>query len=369
MASAAQTALALHLMYPLDFVAFSRGFTSTHKGVDIAWNYDHGGPNMPVYAPADGTVYLAKDGMDNTYKTGKPDYGNYVMIQHAPGVWTLSGHLLKGSVCVKKGQKVKRGQQVGNMGNSGYSDGPHDHFEVYLNDTYDSNRVDPVDYVYAWPHQAVHAGDKKKYGIKTYTPIEEVGHPVERNIYVDQMQVITDTLNARKEPNLKGDLLGYVKPGIYNIYGMTEADGYKWYQPEDFWCANDKTETWCKIMKTDYYGKPIPRNEKVNQIEVTATTLRARSEPSLTCDVHGYATPGFYNCDATDTNEGYKWFKANDGVNVFWVAQSKKGDWVNYLPLKETKYDLTMFALNEAQKKAMTVWCEAEGVNYVVSEN
>lgn len=368
MASAAQTALDLHLKYPLTFVAFSRGFTKSHRGVDIAWRWDKGGPNMPVFAPADGTVYLAVDGQDNCYPWGKPDYGNYVMIQHAPGVWTLSGHLLKGSVCVKKGQKVKRGQQVALMGNSGYSDGPHDHFEVYLNDTYDSNRVDPVDYVFAWPDQDVWPADEKDYHIKRYDPMKEVGNPVARNIYIDQMEVLATTLRARKEPDLKADVLGYVKPGIYNVYGETEADGYKWYQPEDFWCANDKEGTWIKLLPSEYYGTPVPRNEKADQIEVTATTLRARHEPSLKGEVLGFATPGIYNCDAFDDNDGYRWFKANDGVNTFWVAQSPKGDWVHYYPKKEIKYDMSLFQLNEKQKDEVEAYCAAEGINYIVGE-
>lgn len=365
---ASERAKALHLKYPLQFVAFSRGFTSSHRGVDIAWNDAHGGPNMPVYAPADGTIVVAKDGMGNTYSTGVPDWGNYVKIKHADGVYTLMAHLYKGSVCVHEGQIVKRGQQVGRMGNTGYSNGSHTHTEVYVGGSSTNYRVDPVEYMYAWPDQDVHAGDKKEYGIKTYDPITEVGDPVPRNVFVDQMEVQATTLRARKEPNLKADVLGYVKPGIYNIYGVTEADGYKWYQPQDFWCANDKDQTWIKIMPSEYYGTPVPRNEKENQIEVTATTLRARHEPSLQGEVLGYATPGIYNCDAQDENDGYKWFKANDGQNTFWVAQSKKGDWVSYYPKKDPKYDMTVFQLNEKQKSEMISYCEAEGLNYIVGE-
>ena len=364
MANAAQTALSLHLMYPLDFVALSRGFTSSHRGIDIAWRYDHGGPNMPVYAPADGTVYLAVDGKDNCYPWGSPDYGNFVMIQHAPGVWTLSGHLLKGSVCVKKGQKVKRGETVALMGNSGYSDGPHDHFEVYLNDTYDSNRVDPVDYVFAWPNQDVWPADEKKYKIKRYDPVKEVGNPVPRNPMVDQIEVLATTLRARKEPNLKGEVLGYVKPGIYNLYGEQEADGYKWYQPEDFWCANDEKETWIKVMKSEYVGTPVPRNEKVDQIEVTATTLRARKDPNLKGEVLGFVAPGYYNCLGQTEADGYRWFQAEN----FWCAQSQKGDWVHWLPKKDPRYEITMMQINEEQRKEVEAYCRAQNIVYVVKE-
>lgn len=367
---ARERALALHLKYPLQFVAFSRGFTSSHRGVDIAWNDAHGGPNMPIYAPADGTVVVAKDGMDNTYASGIPDWGNYVKIKHADGVYTLMAHMLKGSVCVHEGQIVKRGTQIGRMGNTGYSNGCHTHTEVYIGGSSTGYRANPVDYMFAWPDQDVHEGDRKEYGIKSYDPVKEVGNPVERNVFVDQIEVITDTLRARKEPNLKGDVLGYVKQGIYNIYNIQEADGYKWYLVEDFWCANDKEETWCKVMPSQFYGSPVQRNEKADQFEVTATSLRARHEPSLEGEIYGFATPGVYNCVGIDSNDGYKWFKASDSKKQeFWAAQSQKGDWIAYYPKHETKYDLTMMGLGEAQKKAMTAWCEAEGVAYVVTEN
>ena len=363
---AKERALALHLMYPFDFVAFSRGFTSSHRGVDIAWNWDHGGPNMPCMSPADGTVVVAKDGMDNTYASGVPDWGNYVKIKHADGVYTLMAHLLKGSVCVHEGQMVKRGAQIGSMGNSGYSNGNHCHYEVYVGGAGTSYRSNPVDYTFAYPHQQVHAGDQKEYGIKRYDPVTEVGTPVPRNPMVDQIEVFATTLRARRDPGLHGEVLGYVKPGIYNLYGITEEDGYKWYQPEDFWCANDPEETWIKVYKSDYVGRPVPRNEKVDQIEVTATTLRARTEPSLEGDVLGFVTPGIYNCIGQAEADGYKWFETEDQV---WCAQSKKGGWVAFYPKIDPRFDLTMFKLNEAQKDAMSAWCKAEGVTYVVTEN
>lgn len=361
---ASDRALALHLKYPFEFVAFSRGFTSSHRGVDIAWNWDHGGPNMPCYAPADGTVVVAKDGMGNTYSTGVPDWGNYVKIKHADGVYTLMAHLLKGSIRVKTGQIVKRGDVLGAMGSSGYSSGPHCHLEVYIGSADTSARRNPVDYFFAYPDQDVHKGDEKEYGIKHYDPVNEVGNPVPRNPMVDQIEVLATTLRARKEPNLKADVLGYVKPGIYNLYGMAEADGYKWYQPEDFWCANDEKETWIKVMKSEYVGTPVPRNERVDQIEVTATTLRARKDPSLQGEVLGFVAPGYYNCTERAEADGYKWYKAED----FWCAQSKDGDWVHWLPMKDPRYEITMMQITENQRKEVEAYCRAQNIVYVVKE-
>lgn len=357
-----ETALSLHLMYPLDYVAFSRGYSSSHRAVDIAWGDD---PNMPIYAPADGTVYLVRDGRGSS---STPDYGNYVMIQHCPGVWTLSAHMLKGSVCVSKGQYVKRGQILGRMGASGYAFGAHDHFEVYLSDTYDSNRVNPVDYVFAYPNQRINKEDEKTYGIKRYTPIETVGNPVDPNPMTDQLEVITDTLRARETPGLNGKVLGYVKQGYYDVNGIKEADGYRWYQVDKFWCANDKEETWCHFHPTQYVGTPVPRNENVNQINVTATTLRARKEPGLNGEILGFVKPGIYNCTDRTEADGYKWFKVEGEWDDFWAAQSKSGGWIEFLPAKDPHYDLTMKSLNKAQLSAMESWCKAEGVEYTITE-
>lgn len=231
-----ETALSLHLQYPKTYIAFSRGYSSSHKGVDMAWNNAQGGPHVPVFAPADGTVVSA--GYDSSY-------GYYVQIEHAKGVRTLMAHMAKGSLLVKVGQAVKRCQQVGTQGSTGNSTGYHVHYEVRL----DGVKVNPVDYTFAFPEQVVNAYTDKDYGIKHYTPVKYVGTPVERDSKQDQLKVITDTLRARVTPSLSGTVLGYVKPGIYNVSGIREADGYKWYDcGQGFWCANNKAETWCNYL-------------------------------------------------------------------------------------------------------------------------
>ena len=97
-----------------------------HTGVDIAGNNCNG---KPVVAAADGTVIVAK------YSTS---YGNYVVIDHGGGITTLYAHSSKLEVSV--GQSVKAGQEIMKVGTTGYSTGPHLHFEVRENGTY----VDPI---------------------------------------------------------------------------------------------------------------------------------------------------------------------------------------------------------------------------------
>lgn len=115
---------------------------ASHKGIDMV------GPNATfdyVVAHSDGDVVAVVNNCNrNTSKTGERIYGNYVKIKHDNGMYTLYGHMKYGSVAVKVGDRVKRGQVIGYMGNTGYSFGAHLHFEVRNeNDKY----VDPTQYV------------------------------------------------------------------------------------------------------------------------------------------------------------------------------------------------------------------------------
>lgn len=93
------------------------GYTRMHKGMDIAavWG-------SPVYAATDGTVQFA----------GRSSgYGNFIKLNHGNGYGTGYGHLSR--ILVRNGQQVRKGQQIGAVGNTGLSTGPHLHYELYRN--------------------------------------------------------------------------------------------------------------------------------------------------------------------------------------------------------------------------------------------
>lgn len=100
---------------------------------------NHGGQDMatdtgtPVYATGDGVVTLAE------FKSN--GYGNQVVIDHGYGYETRYAHL--SVITVAAGMKIKRGEQLGNVGTSGKSTGPHLHYEV----VYRGNRVNPMNYM------------------------------------------------------------------------------------------------------------------------------------------------------------------------------------------------------------------------------
>lgn len=101
----------------------SRGYGNGHAGLDIC-----NGPvtvmNQPFVAAASGTVVEASYGWNG-------GYGNIVRVDHGNGYTTVYAHC--NSLAVSVGQKVKAGDMLGLIGNSGDSDGPHLHFEVRVN--------------------------------------------------------------------------------------------------------------------------------------------------------------------------------------------------------------------------------------------
>jgi murein DD-endopeptidase MepM/ murein hydrolase activator NlpD len=95
----------------------SSGIASTnHKGIDIANK-----TGTPIVASDGGTVVFAGSG------TPYNGYGQLVVIEHENGDLTFYGHLSK--ILVEEGNIVYRGDEIGKMGNTGNSTGPHLHFE------------------------------------------------------------------------------------------------------------------------------------------------------------------------------------------------------------------------------------------------
>ena len=87
-------------------------------------------------------IYSTGDGVVLKVKRSKRGYGNYVKINHGFGYETLYAHMSK--YIVKKGQKVKRGEVIGFVGNSGISTAPHLHYEVRK----DNKKINPVNFYY-----------------------------------------------------------------------------------------------------------------------------------------------------------------------------------------------------------------------------
>src|SRR6185295_6476170 len=90
-----------------------------HTGLDIGAE-----KGTAVRATADGTVELA---------SYNGNYGNCIIVDHGFGIGTRFGHL--SGYAVKVGQKIKRGQVIGYVGQTGRATSPHLHYEILINGT------------------------------------------------------------------------------------------------------------------------------------------------------------------------------------------------------------------------------------------
>lgn len=111
--------------------------SSMHRAIDIAGGGIYG---ANVVSAGDGKVILLNRNVDSRGQGGG-GYGKYVVIDHGNGRSTLYGHM--SGVAVSVGQKVSKGQVIGQVGNTGFSTGPHLHFEFRENGV----KKNPVDYV------------------------------------------------------------------------------------------------------------------------------------------------------------------------------------------------------------------------------
>jgi len=129
---------------------FGRGRTF-HSGVDIAGGVGNGVVN--IIAAKDGVVvYPAAKSPTNCPSSNSLSncgggYGNYVILQHSDGNYTLYAHLDAGSITVTAGDSVEQGQVIAKMGSSGNSTGAHLHFEVREGQNSYSATVDGLIYV------------------------------------------------------------------------------------------------------------------------------------------------------------------------------------------------------------------------------
>lgn len=171
-------------------------------------------------------------------------YGNYVELQHGDNLVTKYCHLKYGSIKVKVGQIVEKGQEIGYMGDTGYTFGAHLHFQIIKA----GKTIDPLPYL----------KDQKKiqaYNTNNYT----------KGNYV----VITDVLNVRRAPGKSYDIVrypdltsnakaqikelvnypanGYVKKMEFTALEIRNLEGESWARTPSGWvCIYNSEGIYCK---------------------------------------------------------------------------------------------------------------------------
>lgn len=236
-----------------------------------------------LYAPFDGKIVY----VDSQSKGGGIAFESLEKVKYADGtedymtLWT--GHDNKPP---KLGVTYKQGEYYSDMGTAGGVP-IHCHLEVIKGKFKMATKVTSVgSYKFdntIEPYKALFLNKDGliKYSKYKWTSLPDtVGTPVQRNEYVEQIEVIADVLRARKKPSLKGEVLGYINQGFYNIISSTVADNYNWYEVEkDIWIAyNEEWEIiYPKKETEEELKKQLEEQKRINE-ELTKINLEFEKE-------------------------------------------------------------------------------------------
>lgn len=233
------------------------GSSQFHRGVDLGKN------------KIDEEVYFANDCEIVSIKYSD-SAGNYVVTKTNLEDKTIINrylHLKNLPTHYKVGDIKNQGDIVGVMGTTGNSTGVHLHFEHW---------ECPKDYKYNFSDISKYAKDPMEYNylfedqtsnIKNIHKIIGTQLKTSKNDNVNQIEVINTKLNCRKEPNINGEILGYIDIGIYNIIDKTESDGYIWYKIDENKYIADIEDT------TKVYETTTTNNEELNVYNETIIEL------------------------------------------------------------------------------------------------
>lgn len=244
--------------FPTKLIFITNGYSTNHPAIDIGYGDD---PHCPIYAAAAGTVTDTADGYGTDHSKG---YGNYIRIDHGNGISTIYAHLLARSLRVKNGDRVARGQQIAQMGESGNAYGCHIHFCYLINNV----RRDPLLYLKAdeaW--QAVYGPTDAKYKIMRLAVNPAEKYVVAEDKGKNQLHVTADDLRARSKPSLSGEVYGWMPRGFYNAVTVTDADGYRWVK-----IAND---LYAAVVTgySEYAPAEDRRDEKIKALTATLVNI------------------------------------------------------------------------------------------------
>ncbi len=206
-----------------------------HNGLDLidrTSKYDY------IIAYDDGIVIEIRDNIKGFDE--KNGAGNYVEIKHDDKYSTRYHHIAYGTIRVRVGDIVQKGDIIGYIGETGYVTGAHIHFCIKENGKY----VNPLPFL-----EEENTIFKKK-----------LGEPISRDEFNNQIEVKINNLRVRDNPN--GNILGYINPGIYNFLETKKVGEYNWYKINDnMWIAYD--DSWVII----YNKKEIIVEDKVKNDE------------------------------------------------------------------------------------------------------
>jgi len=171
-------------------------------------------------------------------------YGNYVELQHGDKVITKYCHLKYGSIKVKVGQIVEKSQEIGYMGDTGYTFGAHLHFQIIKN----GKTIDPLPYL----------KDEKKivpYNVNNYTKgnyiviadVLNVRKGAGKNYAIIRYSELTDNAKEQMKEFVNYPANGYVKGMEFTALEIKNLEGESWARTPSGWvCIYNKSGIYCK---------------------------------------------------------------------------------------------------------------------------
>ena len=193
------------------------------------------------------------------------------------------------------GKVIKQGEIFYQPGIKGKVTGPHIHMAVgkgkFTGNGWSKNSYGnwPINNQYDITKALfVHTGVKQTnpmYDWKETSTliVDNITKNVERDESMEQVEVLVEQLRVRKEPNLKGDVLGYAKKAVYNVLDKKEADGYLWFKiAENQWIATNEKEGWTKHYPATNYEKLYKEaDEKIKLLEAEVSALKEKIEKAI----------------------------------------------------------------------------------------
>lgn len=208
-------------------------YSSSHQALDLV-GAGHSIDNVMAYADGVVEIVVSDVTTNDQRSVGTASYGNFVKIRHSDGTKTLYAHLEYGSVSVKTGDQVTKGQKIGRMGNTGNAQGIHLHFEMR---TADESRINPYYYLWAKPgvtseivnsneNNAPQENDEEEITTKTDLVDEKITNEpeVKNDVYDDQIDK-SKNKNSNKINSDQSDSNIYLNNSEYK-YGSI-VDGLK----------------------------------------------------------------------------------------------------------------------------------------------
>lgn len=277
------------------------GAVSNHKGMDLVGKNSTAGMEN-VIAALDGTVVYPAFKSDATCpsfgdKSCGGGYGNYVVIKHADGNFTLYAHMHQNTITVQAGNTVKQGQVIGRMGSSGRSTGTHLHFEVRQGVNMSSATVDPLNYIDPNNPRPVSTGSnwsleksslsKSEFVAKMNDYCSRSGNSAFCTNFASHAESIYDTAHAAGvNPELvvvtAGTEQGWRKSCGYNFYGIGIANGQGCSSGASYSSLEDGIRGYANTLAA---YKPGGKH-------AAAIENRYNQRKAAGCDPAGYGMPG-----------------------------------------------------------------------------